>query len=112
MSNTQTLLDDVSRFIAESRGLLQSGAILQLAGLDRQVLTLCDAVLRLSQEERVRYADRLQELLGELKCLGDEMVVQRDLIADEIRGMPQHKKASVAYRKTDASDGYHEGDKD
>jgi hypothetical protein len=52
------------------------------------------------------YADRLQQLFGDLKSLGDAMVVQRDQLAEEIRTLPKLKKASVAYRTTDASDDF------
>ena len=104
----EKLFRDISQFIAESRAMLEAGAIMELAGLDDQVRMLCDAVLQLSQDERILYPDRLQELFNGLKLLGEEMEAQRDKLADEIRGVPQFKKASVAYRIVDASDGYKE----
>lgn len=103
---TEKLFNDISQFITHSKALLDQGAMAELAGLDEQVRTLCDAVLQLSQDERIRYADKLQELLGGLKVLGDEMVAKRDQVADQIRGVPNFKKASVAYKTANASDGY------
>jgi len=108
----EKLFDDIAQFIAESRDILESGAIMELNGLDEQVRSLCDAVLQLSQNERITYADRLQQLLGDLKALGDAMVTQRDELAEEMRGVPQHKKAHKAYRIVDASDDYGNRDDD
>jgi len=104
--SAQTLFDGIMQFIAESRELLESGAVMELAGLDDQVRSLCDAVLQLSQEERVLYADRLQHVLADLQILGEAMVTQRDLVAEEIRSISHHKKAASAYRVAEASDGY------
>lgn len=102
----EKLFDDIAQFIAESHALLDAGAMMELSGLDEQVRTLCDAVLTLSQDERVIYADRLQQLLGDLKALGDALVESRDKIAEELRGVADHKKANKAYRIVDASDDY------
>ena len=62
---------------------------------------LCEAVLQLSQDERIIYADRLQILLGGLKELGESIVVQRDKLAD----LPPFKKADSAYRAFGAASG-------
>lgn len=105
-ASAEQLFDEIERFIEESHAILESGAMMELAGLDDQVRSLCDAVLQLSQGERVTYADRLQKLLGDLKSLGDAMVVQRDQLADELRNVSQQKKAHKAYRVVDASDDY------
>ena len=100
---TEELFAAIAQFIAESRVLLESDALIELAGLDVQVQTLCEAVLELSQDERVAYADRLQELLAGLHDLGEEMVARREGLAEEMRGVSKHKKANSAYRTVDAS---------
>ena len=110
MSTTEALFDKIAAFIAESRELLEAGKMLELAGLDDHVHSLCEAVLQLSQDERLQYAGRLQHLLGELKTLGESMVEKRDAMAEEIRHMSHHKKASTAYRIVEASDAYKEED--
>lgn len=109
---TDSLFREIEHFISESRKLLQSGDYLEMSGLDDQVRSLCETVLLLSQEERIAYADRLQKLLADLKALGDAMVVQRDQLADEIRSVSHHKKASKAYKIVDASDDYGSRDDD
>jgi hypothetical protein len=111
-SSTEKLFNDIASFIDQSRTLLHQGALTELAGLDEQVRILCDAVLQLSQDERVRYADKLQELLGGLKALGDEMVVSREKLANEIRGVSHLKKANTAYRTAEAIDNYDENAED
>lgn len=97
------LLDQVSRFVADTHVLLEQGALIEMNQFDQQVRQLCDAVLALSQDDRVLYADRLQALLAELKNLGDAMIAQKDMLAREIQQLSQHRKASVAYRTTDMS---------
>jgi hypothetical protein len=103
---TEALFDGIAQFIAESRALLDANKMLELSGLDDHVQSLCDAVLQLSQEDRLKYADRLQFLLGDLKALGDNMVEKREVLAEEMRHVSHHKKASTAYRVVEASDGY------
>jgi hypothetical protein len=100
----EKLFNDISQFVSESRAMLEQGALMELAGLDEHVKTLCDAVLHLSQSDRMIYADRLQQLLIELKELGEAMAKQRDAMAEEIRDLSSHQKASVAYRTAEASD--------
>lgn len=106
MADPQALFDDISRFVAESRQLLEQGALMEMAGLDQRVKQLCETVLQLSQQERLTYAENLQQLLGDLNTLGEMMVAQRDQVAAEIRQLNQHKKANAAYRIVEASDGY------
>jgi hypothetical protein len=91
----EELFDKIAQFIAESRTLLDAGAMIELAGLDDQVRVLGNAVLQLSQDERLQYADRLQQLLGDMNSLGDSMKAHRDRLSDEIRHLSQHKKAEL-----------------
>jgi len=111
-NSAETLFNEVAQFIDESRALLEANKMLELSGLDDNVQTMCDAILRLSQAERMEYADRLQQLLGDLKALGDSMVEKRELLAGEIRDLGTHKKASTAYRIVEASDGYKNKDEE
>lgn len=108
----EKLFDDIAQFISDSRSLLEQGALMELAGLDDQVRTLCEMVLDLSQDDRLRYADRLQYLLGELKALGETMAAQKEQIAKELSNISSHKKATVAYKVVDASDDFGNRDDD
>lgn len=98
------LFNDIAQFIDRSSALLKEGALMELAGLDDQIRTLCEEVLSLSEEQRVQYADRLQTLLVGLQALGNDMVQMRDKMAQDIRGLSSHQKANVAYRTAETSD--------
>ncbi len=106
VQSPEKLFQDVSAFITESRALLEKGAMMELDGLDAEVKRLCDAVLGLSQEQRIQYADKLQFLMKGLSALGDEMIQQRDAVVLEMRGLNQYRKAHVAYSTADATDAF------
>jgi hypothetical protein len=100
----EALFNEMSEYVIHSRELLKAGALMELGGLDERVLVLCEEVLMLSEEQRGAYAGRLQQLFTELEALGAELAAQRDAVAQEVQSLPQHKKASVAYRIVNASD--------
>lgn len=100
----EKLLEELSVFIAESRKLVDKGAFVQLAGMDKQMRALCDEALKLSGEQRKQYASRLQKLFDEVKMLGDAMQSTRDAMFKEIQGLSGHRKANVAYQTTDSLD--------
>lgn len=104
--NAEQLFDQISAFVADCHSLLKQGMVLEMAGLDVRVQELCDLVLKLTQDERLHYADRLQLLFDDIKKLGDAMLEERDVLLKEIQGLGEHRKASVAYRSTDAMDNY------
>lgn len=101
---TEELFVNISQFVEESHALLKQGAILEMEGLDECVRVLCEEVIKLSQEERVRYAVDLQKLFLDLKALGETLQEKRDAIAAEISNLSQFRKASVAYRSGDTAD--------
>jgi hypothetical protein len=76
--------------------------MVEMAGLDKQVQKLCAQVMELSEEDKIKYAGSLQWLLNELNVLGKELTIKREAIANEIRYLSSHKKASVAYKTADA----------
>jgi hypothetical protein len=102
--NPEKLFNDISKFVSDSRALLQQGTVMELSGLENRILLLCEEVLVLSQEERLIYAKRLQQLMADLAALGEEITAQRDAVAKEIQQLPGHKKANKAYRKPEADD--------
>lgn len=104
--NPEKFFDDVSKFIAESRAIIERGDVVQLDGLDEEVARLCEAVLHLSQDERLKYADTLQRLLKDLNLLATELTTQRDTIAAQIHDLSDHRRANVAYKKADSADDF------
>jgi hypothetical protein len=105
-ANPEALFDEISRYIDNSKVMLAAGEFVKLAGLEDHVRMLCEALITLSQEERLKHADRLQQLLWSLSELEETMMHYRDAMADEIRGLNTHQKANVAYRTTESIDDY------
>jgi hypothetical protein len=102
----ETLFKEIAQFVADSRHLLGEGATIELAGLDVRVRDLCEKVLTLSEEDRARYTHLLDGLLAELKQLGDDLKLQQEAVVNEIRYLSSHKKANIAYKTADATDGF------
>ena len=105
MSEQQELFENIAQFVADSKVLIDKGAMVELAGMDKQVQILCERVLELSGEDRIKYADSLQGLMNELNILGKDLTQKREALANEIRYLSSHKKASVAYKTADAKGG-------
>jgi hypothetical protein len=93
---------EMEHFIDSSRKAVAAGEELSLAGLDERIDALCERVLALSQEERLIYESRLQELLLGLNALGLDMKANMGLPND----IPQHRTASVAYKTADSRDNF------
>ena len=106
------LFDEIDYFITESNTLLDAGSYVELAGLDDNVRNLCEALISLSQEERIAHADRLQKLLWSLNDLEKAMMQRRDDLASQIRGLNNHQKANVAYRTAESSDAFKRDDEE
>jgi hypothetical protein len=108
--NPEALFQQVTQFIDESNTLLKDGAFVQLTDLDVQVDALCKEVLKLSGEQRVEYAERLQQVVASLQQLGENLAAARDEVNKQIGELPTHKKAHVAYQKMEASDKKKQGE--
>lgn len=103
---TEQLFAEIGQFITDSRTLLDSGAMMEMQGLDDQVRTLCERIFQLSPEDRIAAAEPMHKLLNDLKEFGEDLVAQRERFADDIRSLSHQKKAAHAYKVVDASDDY------
>lgn len=101
---TDKLFDDISGFIRESRALLKDGVMMDMKGLDKRVMALCEQALMLPPDVRAEYAGKLQQLMDELTILSRDLEARRDSLAGEIRGISEHKKAHAAYSTVEVSD--------
>ena len=108
----EVLFDKVTQFVNESHALLAAGAFIELAGLDDHVRTLCEALIQLSQAERIQHAQRIQQLLLSISELEKSMMQCRDKMAVEMRGLSTHQKANVAYRTVESIDAYKRDDEE
>ena len=80
----EKVFNAISQYVAHSKAQLEAGQVVDLSDLDTYVQTLCEVILELSQEERLRYADRLQKLLGDVSALGETLMQKRDELGVEI----------------------------
>lgn len=101
---TEKLFNDIAQFVSESRALLKEGVMMDMKGLDKRVMALCEQALMMPPEVREQYADKLQGLLNDLTILSKDLEARRDALAGEIRGVAEHKKAHTAYSIVEASD--------
>ena len=78
--------------VAAARGTVADGGFIDLAGFDREVAALCDAVARLPAAEQPEIAAALTALLGELDALATALTAQGGLESDAAR-----RRATQAY---------------
>lgn len=102
MTTIPAFFSEMERYIADSRKAVAEARDFELVGLDNNIDALCNMILALSQEERLLYETDLQNLLGNLNTLGNEM---RDQFG-AVQEIPQHRKASVAYQTADSRDNF------
>lgn len=103
--SAEFLYEQIESFVSHSRRQLAAGVITDLTGMDRKVSHVCSAVLALPREEAVRFADRLEGLLEQVRALGEELEAARDATQAEIEGVHHQHKAHKAYKASDAMDG-------
>ncbi len=76
--------------IAAARRAVADGGFIDLAGFDREVASLCDAVARLPAAERPTVATELTALLRELDGLSVALTAQAGLESEAARRRAAH----------------------
>ena len=76
--------------IAVARRAVADGAFIDLAGFDREVAGLCDAVVRRPASERPDIAAELSALLRDLDDLSATLTAQAGLESDAARRRAAH----------------------
>jgi archaellum component FlaC len=102
MSQVAPFFAEMEQFIEQGRATIAAGQELSLVGLDENIDRLCTLMMELSQEERMMYENRLQDLLGGLNTLGNELREQ----VSAIQEIPQHRNATIAYQRADSRDNF------
>lgn len=108
MSQVAPFFSEMEKYISDSRSAVAAGKEFELTGLDEKIDKLCALILDLSDEERMMYENRLQDLLASLNALGLEMKEQ----VEGVKNIPQHRNANVAYRTADSRDNFGKRDED
>ena len=91
------LYEQIMQFIAACRTDLDAGREVALDGLDKKMLTLCDAVQRMSPDNARVFGEHLEEVMAEVTALEAALKSTRDTVADELARLRQHRKANSAY---------------
>lgn len=107
MSDLSVLFSDVERVMAEHQSRIERAEDTDLAGLEKQIGTLCEHVASLPMPEQVQHVERLTALLEGLNQLGESLRQQMG----EVKDLPKHKNANVAYSKADSRDNFGKRDK-
>lgn len=95
--------NDMEKFISDSRAHIAAGQDVDMAGLDSNIEKLCNMILALSDEEQRLYEDRMRDMLVSLNELGIELKAQME---GDVRDIPMHRAASVAYKTADSRDNF------
>lgn len=95
------VIANLSQWIAESKVIVAADELVDLSGMDQYVAALCEAVEKLSPEERMRHTEKLQQLHDDVGVLCRLMEEKKAALGGEIRQASQFTKATSAYRITD-----------
>lgn len=73
-----TELKSLLDYVHDCDRRVHMGEIMDLQGLDRKVIVLCDAIAHLPQKDALVLEDRMGELIDSLEKLADTMRTQQD----------------------------------
>lgn len=77
-SEIGTRLTSVTAYVQDCERRVLMGEIMDLQGLDRNIIILCDAIAALPQEEAKTYEDRMATLIEKLEVLAQSMRAQHE----------------------------------
>lgn len=94
-------LDNLIAEIDTARLLIQRGTMLELAGMDERVTTVCEAAKSLPEAQAARMVDRMETLVAQLEELAAALVRSQPATAAPAEG-GVHRRAVDAYSKGSA----------
>jgi hypothetical protein len=74
----ETRLKSVIDYVQDCERRVLRGEIMDLQGLDRNVIEICDAVANLPRKESQKIEDRMTQLIDMLEVLSKAMRAQQD----------------------------------
>lgn len=98
----EDLFGDIAEYIAKAHSILDSGQWVELAGLDKDVETLCLSIAALSPEQAKEYAPELQYLKEQIEALETVMRGKRDAVRGEMQEAKTIERANKAYAQGSA----------
>lgn len=96
------LVADLEKYIREALDILESGAYVELNGLEEKVTRICLDVGRMPIGEAGDFRPKLSAVTKQLDLLQSIMTDHKRKIEDQLQGLDVQKRASVAYAKSDA----------
>ena len=73
----------VTDYVRDCERRVSLGEIMELDGLDRNVMELCDAVAALPKDESANLEKQMSSLIENLETLADAMRIQQDKVAEQ-----------------------------
>lgn len=93
-----TELEHLSSLLESAQSMAESGALVDLAPLERRTQDLCDAIARLPAAEAHSLLGPLKGFLDRLEPLEQAMRTLFAQISDSSRATPSHRAAALAYQ--------------
>jgi ABC-type transporter Mla subunit MlaD len=90
-------IDGLASQLLAARGIVDSGELVDLQGLDGEVDRLCRAAQVLSREQGRQASPALKRLTGALDVLTAAVAAQRQAVAASLRNVSARKQAVSAY---------------
>lgn len=108
MTQVAPFFSKMENYIQGIRNDIVAGKNVEMVALDENIGHLCDMVMKLSEEERMMYEERLHQLLESLNMLGREL---KDHFG-EGDSIAAHRNATVAYKTADSRDNFGKREED
>lgn len=97
MTTPEILFGEINAYVEKAQAMIESGAWVDLQGLDKDVEALCLSVAALSREQAQAYAPELEYLRERITVLGKSLEACRDSVKNELRGADTIERANKAY---------------
>ncbi len=76
-------MKSVNDYVRDCERRVSLGEIMELDGLDRNVMELCDAIAALPKDQSADFEKQMGSLIENLETLADAMRIQQDKVAAE-----------------------------
>ncbi|MEI6730680.1 MAG: hypothetical protein WCL30_05415 [Pseudomonadota bacterium] len=88
----------VFELVEDCREKLRNG-IVEVADVEQSVRVYCEAIAALPLEEGQKHREDLQHLMSEITKLGEELLIERQIVLEKISSLELLRKANNAYNK-------------
>jgi hypothetical protein len=100
LQDVQSQLDRTAGVIEGFRRSVAEGSVIDLAGLDRGIEEMCEAIKHLPADQRIKVKDTLIGLIDDLNNLVEALHAQQHKVSEALGGITSRQKAVSAYGKS------------